>query len=103
MLRDLVALQGRELGERKPIGKSREVRRPAGASRIAGIEFTINDAVATSPGEPPGITRLIFGWPVSEIESAGSFAPTYIWTSRHTSSFPSFDCPRPICWTPPTC
>src|SRR5260370_1465918 len=66
MLRDFGALQGRALGERKPIGKSREGRRPAGASRIAGIEFTINDAVATSPGAPPGITMLTYARPLIE-------------------------------------
>ena len=52
-------------GEKKPIGRSRAVRRPAGASRITGIEFTTTDAVAMSPCEPPGITRLMSGWPLS--------------------------------------
>lgn len=57
----LYDFQGRALGEKNPIGKSREVRSPAGASRITGIEFTTTDAVAISPCEPPGITRLILG------------------------------------------
>jgi hypothetical protein len=70
------AVQGRAFGEKKPMGKSREVRRPAGASRITGIELTTTDAVAMSPCEPPGITRLMLGCPVSEIVSTGSFAPT---------------------------
>src|SRR6266513_5122733 len=87
---------GRELGEKNPMGKSRAVRKPAGASRITGIEFTTTEAVAMSPCEPPGITRLMLGCPVSEIVSAGSFAPTYICSSRYTSSLPSFESPRPI-------
>ena len=37
------------LGEKKPMGRSREVRRPEGASRIAGIELTATEAVAMSP------------------------------------------------------
>ena len=49
------------LGEKKPMARSREVRRPEGASRIAGMELTATEAVAMSPWEPPGMTRLIFG------------------------------------------
>src|SRR5262249_1223786 len=68
-------------GGKKPMGSSRAVRRPDGASRIDGMELTATDAVAMSPCEPPGIVRLIFGWPVSSTMSAGSFAPTYICNS----------------------
>ncbi len=57
------ALHGLAFGEKNPIGKSRAVRKPAGASRITGIEFTTTEAVAISPCVPPGITRLMFGWP----------------------------------------
>src|SRR5215831_14834895 len=86
---------GLAVGEKNPRGKSREVRRPAGASRITGIEFTTTEAVATSPCEPPGIVRLMFGWPFSSTESAGSFAPAYICSSRYTTSEPR-DSPRAI-------
>src|SRR5947207_15943969 len=89
-------VHGFALGEKNPMGKSRAVRKPAGASRITGIEFTTTEAVAMSPCEPPGITRLMFGCPVSEIVSAGSFAPRYICSSRYTSSLPSFERPRAI-------
>src|SRR5258708_37949790 len=78
----LCSFHGRALGEKNPIGKSRAVRRPAGASRITGIEFTTTDAVAISPGEPPGIVKLMVGCPVSVSVSAGSFAPTYLCHSR---------------------
>jgi hypothetical protein len=54
-------VHGLASGEKNPIGRSREVRNPAGASKITGIEFTTTDAVAMSPCEPPGITRLMFG------------------------------------------
>src|SRR5882762_3936888 len=77
-----LGIHGLAFGEKNPIGKSRAVRKPAGASRITGIEFTTTDAVAMSPGEPPGIVRLIVGCPVSVSVSAGSFAPTYICNSR---------------------
>src|ERR1700737_4571898 len=97
------ASHGLAFGEKKPMGRSRAVRSPAGASRMTGIEFTPTDAVAMSPCEPPGITRLMFGCPVSEIVSAGSFAPTYICSSRFTSSLPSFERPRPIWCTPAAC
>ena len=46
---------GRASGEKNPIGKSRAVRNPAGASRITGMEFTTPEAVAMSPGDPPGM------------------------------------------------
>src|SRR6267378_2311732 len=75
-------VHGRAFGEKNPIGRSRAVRNPAGASRITGIELTTTDAVAMSPGEPPGMTSRMSGCPCNSIESAGSFAPTYIWSSR---------------------
>src|SRR5258706_175242 len=58
------------------MGRSRAVRNPAGASRITGMELTTTEAVAISPWEPPGITRLMFGCPRNSIVSAGAFAPT---------------------------
>src|SRR5260370_9486608 len=48
---------GRAFGEKKPIGRSRAVRRPPGASRIPGIECPPPYALALSPRDPPGITR----------------------------------------------
>src|SRR5262249_15591289 len=75
------AVHGWAFGEKSPMGRPFAVRNPAGASRITGIEFTATDAVAMSPCEPPGIVRLIVGWPVSVTVSAGSFAPTYISSS----------------------
>src|SRR5215471_16337072 len=91
--------QGRASGEKKPIGRSRAVRNPAGAFRITGIEFTTTEAVAMSPWVPPGIVRLILGWPFSSTVSTGTFAPTYIWSSRWISSAP-LPTPRAIWWTP---
>ena len=44
--------------------RSREVRRPAGAARIAGMQLTTTEAVATSPCVPPGTMSLMLGWPV---------------------------------------
>src|SRR5712671_1961293 len=76
------AVQGFAFGEKKPMGKSRAVRNPAGASKITGMELTTTEAVAISPGEPPGITSRMSGCPFNSIESAGSFAPTYICNSR---------------------
>src|SRR5712671_832066 len=78
----LTAVQGFAFGEKKAIGRSRAVRNPAGASKITGMELTTTDAVAISPGEPPGITSRMSGCPFNSMESAGSFAPTYICNSR---------------------
>jgi len=50
---------GRAFGEKKPIGRSRAVRNPAGCVENTGMEFTTTEAVAMSPWEPPGITRLM--------------------------------------------
>src|SRR5437868_3745280 len=72
---------GFAVGEKNPIGKSRAVRNPAGASKITGMEFTATEAVAISPWDPPGIVKLMLGCPVSVTVSAGSFAPTYICSS----------------------
>ena len=52
---------GFAVGAKNPIGRSREVRNPAGELRIAGMEFTATLAVAMSPCEPPGIVNEIFG------------------------------------------
>ena len=46
------------------------------------MEFTTTEAVAMSPCEPPGMVRLMLGWPVRVMVSEGSFAPTYICNSR---------------------
>src|SRR5262249_6201265 len=54
-------LYGFAFGAKNPIGKSREVRNPAGELRITGIELTATLAVAMSPCEPPGIVSEIFG------------------------------------------
>ena len=43
------AFYGFAVGEKNPIGKSFAVRRPAGASRITGMELTATEAVAMSP------------------------------------------------------
>lgn len=57
----LLLFQGFAVGAKKPIGKSREVRSPAGELKITGIELTATLAVAMSPCEPPGIVSEIFG------------------------------------------
>ncbi len=59
-------------------GRSREVRRPALAARIAGMVLTTTAAVATSPCVPPGIVRVRCGSPFRTTVSAGCLAPTYI-------------------------
>jgi len=51
-------------GGRKHIGRSREVAQAAGASRIAGMQFTTTAAVAMSPWVPPGIVSVKWGLPV---------------------------------------
>src|SRR5579859_4779495 len=73
---------GFAFGEKKPMGRSRAARNPAGASRMTGMELTTTEAVAMSPCEPPGITRLMFGCPCNSMVSAGFLAPTYICSSR---------------------
>ncbi len=47
MLRPYFYFRG--LGGKKPKARSREVRRPEGDSRMAGMEFTATEAVAISP------------------------------------------------------
>src|SRR5216683_754439 len=68
-------------GGRKHMGRSREVRKPAGASRIAGMQFTTTEAVAMSPCVPPGIVSVRLGLPVISTVSPGSVAPTNICNS----------------------
>src|SRR5579864_4771258 len=68
-------------GGRKHMGRSREVRRPAEASRIAGMQFTTTDAVAISPCVPPGIVSVKLGLPAISTVSPGSVAPTNICNS----------------------
>src|ERR1700722_7597473 len=74
-------LYGCASGEKKLMGRSREVRRPAGAARMLGMELTTTAAVARSPWVPPGIVSFRLGVPVSSIVSCGSRAPTYICNS----------------------
>ena len=57
------------------------MRRPAGASRIAGMLFTTTAAVAMSPWVPPGMVMRMLGCPLSSMVSLDSFAPTYICSS----------------------
>ena len=63
------------------MGRSREVRSPAGASRICGMQFTTTDAVAMSPCVPPGMVMVRLGFPVMATVSPGSEAPTNICNS----------------------
>ena len=51
------------------------VCRPAGASITFGIEFTVIDAVATSPCTPPAIFMVNAGEPGVEVDADG-------WTAR---------------------
>src|SRR4029077_7765993 len=61
---------------KKLSGRSREVRRPEVAARIAWMVLTTTAAVATSPCVPPGIVSVRRGSPWSSIVSPGFFAPT---------------------------
>ena len=46
---DKALTYGLAVGGKKHSDRSREVRRPAGAHRMAGMEFTTTAAVAMSP------------------------------------------------------
>ena len=75
------AAYGFASGGRKHIGRSRDVRSPAGASRIAGMQFTTTEAVAMSPCVPPGMVSVRLGLPVISTVSPGS-------ARRRTSAIP---------------
>src|SRR6202140_3304066 len=68
-------------GGRKHMGRSRDVRRPAWALRIVGMQFTTTEAVAMSPCVPPGIVSVRLGLPAISTVSPGSVAPTNICNS----------------------